>query len=177
MVAVSSLQLSPGLVGMAQWTLVGVEVLVLAWLVAWLGRESRAGRIVRGFVRRLGRRTSLSSVSRESAVAVGGVRPTRLVSAAGGGAEAVRLDPAPPAGARESSRTPHSLRLTRTPVRGVDAVGGRAAKAPTALHCPGCGALLVRGEVAARLVTRCVACERRIAVRLDGDRVVVTLEG
>ena len=169
---------------MVQWTLVGIEVLALAWLVAWLGRESRVGRVVRGYVRgvvrsvarRLTRRAAAGGASPESAVAFGGVRPTRLVSAAGGGAEHVRLDPAATAAPREPSRTPHSLRLTRTPVRGVDAIP-RAGQAPTALHCPGCGALLVRGEVAARLVTRCPGCERRVAVRLDGDRVVVTLEG
>lgn len=170
-------QLSPGTVGMVQWTLVGIEVLVLAWVVAWLGRDSRLGRVVRsvvrGFVRRFRRRTALAAVSPESAVALGGARPTRLVSAGGGTAEPMR--PATPA-PRDESRTPRSLRLTHTPARGQEAVA-KHVRAPSALHCPGCGALLVRGEVAARLVTRCPGCERRVAVRLDGDRVVVTLEG
>ena len=169
-------QLGPATVGMVQWTLVGIEVLVLAWVVAWLGRDSRLGRVVRGFVRRLRGRAPLASVSPESAVAVGGARPQRLVSAVGGASEPVRLDPPPTATPRDASRTPRSLRLTRTPARGSDAVT-RPGRAPTALHGPGCGALLVRGEVAARLVTRCPGCERRIAVRLDGARVVVTLEG
>ena len=165
-------QLSPGTVGMVQWTLVGIEVLVLAWVVAWLGRDSRLGRVVRGFVRRFRRRTTLAAVSPESAVALGGARPTRLVSAGGGTAESMR--PAASA-SRDLSRTPRSLRLTHTPARGQEAA--KPGRAPSALHCPGCGALLVRGEVAARLVTRCPGCERRVAVRLDGDRVVVTLEG
>ena len=173
MAGASPSPLSPGTVGMVQWTLVGIQVLVLACVVAWLGRDSRLGRIVRRIVRRQGRRATLSGISPESTVALGGARPTRLVSAAGGGVTPVRLEASP--GPREASRTPRPLRLARTPARGVAAVG-RTGQAPTALHCPGCGALLVRGEVAARLVTRCAGCERRVAVRVDGERVVVTLE-
>ena len=172
MAGASSSSLSPGIVGLVQWTLVGIEVLVLAWVVAWLGRDSRAGRVVRRIVRRLGRRTTLSDVRPESAVSVGGARSARVASAAGGGASPVRLETTPQ---RDASRTPRSLRVARTPARGQDAVA-RAGPAPMSLHCPGCGALLVRGEVASRLVTRCTGCERRVAVRVDGERVVVTLE-
>jgi hypothetical protein len=171
MAGASPLQLTPSVVGAVQWTLVGIEVLVLAYLVAWLGRSSRLG----GLARRFRRRTHLTS---ESAEEVGGARPARLVSA-GGAAEPLRTGPRTGGRAEHATRAARALRLTRTPARAQEGIGRATtgARTPAALHCPGCGAVVARGEVATRLVTRCVGCERRVAVRLDGARVVVTLEG
>ena len=171
MASASTLQLSPSAVGVVQWTLVGIEVLVLGYVVAWLGRNSRLGRLARRFRGR-------TTVSGDDALELDGAHATRMVSG-GGASEPLRSDPAERARSRPVMRTPRALHLTRTPARGVNAApaDARAARAPATLHCPGCGTLLARGEVAARLVTRCTGCDRRVAVRLDGARVVVTLEG
>lgn len=167
MAASSLLQLSPGTVGVVQWTLVAIEVLVLAYVMVWIVRHSRVGRLVRPFWRR-------AAVGGEAAVEMSGTRPARLVSIGGGPAQAARGEPAR---LDTPSRPGRPFRLTRTPARGTDAVGTPALRPPTALHCPGCGSLLARGELATRLVTRCAGCDRRVAVRTDGERVVVTLEG
>jgi hypothetical protein len=168
MAASSLLQLGPGVIGAVQWVLVGIELLVLAYVVMWLARHSRVRRLVRPFWRR-------AAVGGESAVEVGRSRPARLVSMGGGSSHAERAEPDRPVGPPRALRP---LRLTRTPPRPMEAVGSAAAvRPPATLHCPGCGSLLARGELATRLVTRCTGCGRRIAVRLDGDRVVVTLEG
>ena len=167
MAASSLLQLGPGVIGAVQWVLIGIELLVLAYVVMWLARHSRVGRLVRPFWRR-------AALGGESAVEVGRARPARLVSMGGGAPHAERAEQDRPVGA---PRVPRPLRLTRTPARPMEAVGSAAARPPAALHCPGCGSLLARGELATRLVTRCTGCDRRVAVRLDGDRVVVTLEG
>lgn len=175
MAGASPPQLSPGMLAAVQWTLIGVEVLVLACVMAWLGRNSRLGRLVR----RLARRSPVTGLTPESSMELGGSRAARMVSAGGGSPQPAHTTVAPAAPpSRPASGTPRSLRLTRTPARAHEGVGtaARPMRAPTSLHCPGCGALLLRGEVATRLVTRCTGCERRVAVRLDGDRVVVTLE-
>jgi hypothetical protein len=100
-----------------------------------------------------GRRPALSV---EAGVAtVARARPARLVAVGGGSTRPVQGWHAKP-----SHATPAHAQ-------------GRLAT----LYCPGCGTHLARGELAPRLVTRCPGCDRRVAMRLDGVRVVVALEG
>lgn len=147
--------LGTSVVGVVQWTLVGIEALVLAYVLAWVLRRTRLRRLAPRFRWR-------QAAQGEVQLEVARPRAGRLVSVAGGAPAPMRPE---------------------SPARGVRAVrtvrGGRvpAREAPRALHCPACGALLARGEAATRLVTRCTGCDRRVAVRMDDDRVVVTVEG
>src|SRR5690349_20405158 len=174
MSAAAPFQLTPAIVAAMQWTLAGVELAVLAWVIAWLGRGWRLGRLARPFRRH-------AVLGNEGSEEAAGESPARLVSA-GGAAQPLADEPRPATRTpRAPLRTPRSLRAVATPARGTDAVPPQATKAaeraPAALHCPGCGTLLARGDGATRLVMRCAGCDRRVAVRRDGTRVVVTVEG
>lgn len=159
--------LSSSLVGVVQWTLVGIEVLVLAYVLAWVLRHTRLRRLAHPFRRR-------QQSQGEGSVEVERGRAGRLVSMGGGAPEPLRTD-----ATLRTTRGSRVQRPLRTPARPSPVIESPSGPrpAPRALHCPACGTLLARGEPATRLVTRCTGCDRRVAVRTDGERVVVTVEG
>ena len=159
--------LSSSLVGVVQWTLMGIEVLVLAYVLVWVFRHTRLRRLARPFRWR-------QPAQGEGSVEVERGRAARLVSMGGGAPEPLRTDTT--LRTTRGSRVPRPVRTPPRPSPVIESPSGPR-PAPRALLCPACGTLLARGEPATRLVTRCTGCDRRVAVRTDGDRVVVTVEG
>lgn len=171
-----SAQLSPAVVGIIQWTLVVIELLVIAYVAAWIVRHTRLRDVLRWRVGgRLGallghgaQRPTLLSAAEEEAAAVEGA----------GEAAATRLRRDGTAGSRTPTR-PMLLGTRRRkgahlhePVTDPRPI----APAAHAVHCPRCGSLLQRAGATAPLLTRCPGCGRRVSVRHDATKLVVTIE-
>jgi hypothetical protein len=165
-----------------RWTMVAIEVVLILGTAAWLLRRAR-------------RRAARTSEGRP----LPEPRPSAFPTLAEANRAAARRN-ATPRGGTARVATPTAAPAFQAlpgdhpragPQVGVANVASRDAGAEVryeahdampavqndALHCPRCGAV-VRAHLAdTPLVARCIGCGRRVAARVDGARLVVTVEG